>query len=61
MWNKLVHVLKAPAFPSDEEKTRRARALNTLYLNMGAALPILGPVGTVFVFTEKIVTSIICY
>jgi hypothetical protein len=57
MWHRLVKVLKAPIFSNDEEKTRRARALNAIHLNMGAALVVLGTLGTLFVFSEKLVTS----
>lgn len=35
MGNSIIQFLKAPHFPEDEEKTRQARALNTLHLNMG--------------------------
>jgi len=59
MWNKLVAVLKAPVFPGDEEKTWRARALHAIQLNMGAALAVLGTLGILFVFAEKLVTSAI--
>ena len=43
MWYQLVSLLKAPVFPDDEEKTRHARALNALHVNMGGGLLILGP------------------
>ncbi len=59
MWSKLVDLLKAPLFPDDEEKTRRARALNSLHLNMSAALLALGFMGVVFVFAEKLITTLI--
>ena len=59
MWHKLITSLKAPVFPGDEEQTRRARALNAIHLNMGSALVVLGTFGILFVFAEKLVTSII--
>ena len=59
MWNKIAAFLKAPVFPDNEEQTRRARALNALHLNMGAALLILGSAGILFIFAEKIVTTLI--
>jgi PAS domain S-box-containing protein len=49
----------APVFWKDEEKTRRARALNALHINMGSALLILGSIGVFFFFTEKVITSTI--
>jgi len=59
MWNKIVEFLKAPVFPGDEEKTRRASALNALHLNMGAGMLLLGVLGLLFFFAEKTMTSII--
>jgi len=59
MWNKIVNFLKAPVFPDDEEKSRRAYALNALQINMGGAVVILGALGLLFVFKEKFVTSLI--
>ena len=59
MWNKIVDFFKAPIFPGDEEKTRQARALQALHINMGAAILILGFLGVVFVFKEKAITSLI--
>lgn len=59
MWNKIIDFLRAPVFPGDEEKTRRAYVLNTLQINMGGAVVILGTLGMVFVFKEKVVTSLI--
>lgn len=59
MWRRLIIGLKAPVFPGDEEQTRRARALNAIHLNMGSALVVLGTFGILFVFAEKIVTSIL--
>ena len=35
MWKKILDSLKARSFSNDEEKTRRARALKALHLNMG--------------------------
>ncbi len=59
MLNKIIKFLQPPVFPSDEEKTRRARALNALQLNMGIAIIVLGGVGILFFFAEKLFTSII--
>lgn len=59
MLKPIVDFLKAPIFPNDEEKTRRARALNTLHLNMGGAMLVLGALGVLFFFVEKIITSAI--
>ena len=59
MWSSIINFLKAPVFPDDEEKSRRARAMASLYLNMGAAILILGSVGILFVFAEKLITTII--
>jgi len=59
MWKNILDALKAPSFPDDEEKTRRARALNALHLNMGGAMLGLGALGVLFFFTEKIITSFI--
>ena len=42
MWDQLVSLLKAPVFPDDKEKTRHARALNALHVNMGGGSLILG-------------------
>ena len=57
MWSKLIEFSKAPVFPEDEEKTRRARILNALYINLFVVLGILGGSGVVFVFKEKLITS----
>ena len=59
MWNSFVKLLKPPVFPGDEEKTRRARALNALHLNMVFALLALGSVGILFLFAEKLITSFV--
>ena len=58
----LIHLhafFKEPIFPDDEEKTRRARALHALQLNLGFAILVLGGVGLTFFFAEKIFTSIV--
>ena len=57
MGNSIIQFLKAPHFPDDEEKTRQARALNALHLNMGCAMLILGTLGVLFFFHEKLVSS----
>lgn len=49
----------APIFHEDEEKTRRAKALNALHINIAYALVILGGTGVLFFFAEKLVTSLI--
>ena len=59
MWHTFVELLKAPVFPGNEEKTRQARALNALHINMGGAVLILGFVGVLFVFREKQITALI--
>lgn len=59
MWKSFLKFLNPPEFFDDEEKTRRARALNALQLNMGGAILILGGAGLLFFFAEKLITSII--
>jgi hypothetical protein len=59
MWQKILDLLKAPAFPDDEENKRCAHALNALHLNMGGAMFGLGILGVMFFFLEKILSSII--
>lgn len=59
MKNWIVNLLSAPVFPEEAEKTRRARTLNVLYLNIGAALLVAGILGIPFIFEEKFVISII--
>jgi PAS domain S-box-containing protein len=59
MSNRLLALFQAPVFPEDEEKTRRARALNALQLNMGIAILVLGGAGLLFFFAEKRFTSIV--
>ena len=59
MWSKLVDFLKAPIFLNDEETKLRARALNALHLNISAVLLILGTVGILFVFVERLATTFI--
>jgi len=59
MWHTFVELLKAPVFSGNEEKTRQARALNALHINMGGAVLILGFVGVLFVFREKQITALI--
>ena len=50
--------LEAPQF-ADEDKTRRARALNALHINMGSAMLVLGSLGILFIFREKVITTLI--
>jgi len=57
MWNNIADFLTTSVFPNDEERTRRSRALQVLYINMGGALLVLGSLGVVFVFKEKLVTT----
>jgi PAS domain S-box-containing protein len=57
MLNNLIELGKAPIFPGDEEKTRRARALNALYINTAFTLLLLGGAGVLFFFKEKFITS----
>ena len=57
MFYRFFMFFTAPVFHEDEEKTRRARALNALQLNMSGAILILGAVGVLFFFAEKVVTS----
>ena len=59
MWQKILDLLKAPSSPDDEEKKRRAHALNALHLNMGGAMFGLGILGVLFFFPEKILSFII--
>jgi len=59
MFTRLIAFFRAPEFPDDEVKTRRARALNALQLNMGAAILVLGGIGVIFFFVEKLITSAI--
>ena len=59
MWHRWIEFFKAPVFSEDEDKTRRARVLNVLQLNMGGAMVILGALGVVFFFAEKTVTALI--
>ncbi|MFN8384658.1 MAG: ATP-binding protein [Anaerolineales bacterium] len=59
MWNRILDFLRAPVFAGNEEKTRRARVLNALHLNMGVAILVLGSLGVIFFFTEKVITSLI--
>lgn len=59
MRNRILDILGAPVFPEDEEKTRRARVLNALQVNMGTAVLVLGTLGVVFLFAEKLISSFI--
>ncbi len=59
MWQRWIEYFKPPIFPGDEDKTRRARVLNALHLNMGGALMTLGLIGAVFFFEEKKISLII--
>lgn len=55
----IFEIFKAPIFTADEEKTRRARILTVLQLNMGATILILGTLGVMFLFAEKLVSAFI--
>ena len=59
MWDAATKYLKAPVFPGDEEKTRRARALHSLQVNIIGAVLVLGGLGVLFFFDEKLITSLI--
>ncbi|MFT3891343.1 MAG: ATP-binding protein [Anaerolineales bacterium] len=59
MKNRITQFLKAPHFLDDAEKTRQAHALNALHLNMGGAILILGVLGVLFFFDEKLVSSVV--
>jgi len=59
MFKSILAFLKAPEFLDDDEKTRRARALHALQLNIGSAILVLGSIGVLFFFAEKLITSII--
>lgn len=58
MWNWLKTFLHAPEF-ADEDKTRRAHALNAAHIIMGVAVVVLGLVGVLFISPEKVITTII--
>lgn len=58
MWNWLKTFLHAPEF-ADEDKTRRAHALNAAHIIMGVAVVVLGLVGILFISPEKAITAII--
>ena len=59
MTYQMIDFFKAPIFAANEEKTRRARILTVLQLNMGAAILILGTLGVTFLFAEKLISSLI--
>jgi len=59
MKDRILGYFKSPIFAENEEKTRRARVLNILQLNMGAAILIFSPIGLAFFFTETALTSFI--
>ena len=59
MSSRFLAFFKPPLFPEDEEKARRARALNALQLNIGAAILLLGGLGVLFFFSEKLITTAI--
>ena len=59
MPNPLTGFFKAPNFPNDPDKTRRAQVLTALHLNMGGAMLVLGVIGVLFFFAEKVITSAI--
>ena len=59
MLKKMIDFFRAPVFPEDEEKTRRAHALNALQWNIFLAILVLGSAGVFLFFAEKVVSSII--
>jgi PAS domain S-box-containing protein len=59
MQKSLNDFFKAPVFPGNEEKTRRAKVLHVMQVNVSAALIVLGGIGILFVFAEKIIASLI--
>jgi PAS domain S-box-containing protein len=58
MWKRFVEFTRPPVFPGNEEKTRQALALNALLMNMGSAMLLLAIPGLIFIFPEKIFSSI---
>ena len=58
MLHKMSAFFQAPVFKGNEEKTRRARALNALQMYMGGAVLVFGFIGVVFIFEEKVISSI---
>lgn len=58
MWSRFLLFLKAPVFP-DEEKTRHAQILNALHINLALTILILGGMGTVLVFPEKLLSLVV--
>jgi PAS domain S-box-containing protein len=59
MQKSLNDFFKAPVFSDNEEKTRRAKVLHVMQINAGAALILLGGIGILFVFSQKVIASII--
>lgn len=59
MQKNLNDFFKAPIFPGNEEKTRQAKVLHVMQINVGAALILLGGIGILFVFSEKVVAAFI--
>lgn len=59
MQKSLNDFFKAPVFSGNEEKTRRAKVLHVLQINIGMALILLGGIGILFVFAQKSITSLI--
>jgi hypothetical protein len=54
MWNNFVNFFKAPIFLEDEEKALRARVVHVLHINMGGLVTLLGTIGVMFAFAEKL-------
>lgn len=55
---KIINFFNAPTFSEDEEKTRRARALNALHLYIMGGIVVIGGAAILFVFQEKLFSSI---
>lgn len=58
LFNSIKQAFAPPVFPDDEDKTLRAKILSVLLLNMLLFL-FLAILGTVFIFVNKLVSSII--
>ncbi|MBN8579714.1 MAG: GAF domain-containing protein [Anaerolineae bacterium] len=54
----IINFFTAPTFPDDEEKTRRARALNALHLYILGGILLIGGLAVLFFFNEKFFSSI---
>ena len=58
MLHRLRAFFQAPVFDGNDEKTRRAKALNALHIYMGGSVLVLGCIGVLFIFEEKIISTI---